>query len=182
MSNETTTRSHLASSTTTQEHAHALSPLSEQSFTFVTQRWKRGLAVGAGAVAQLGLGLFLLSQIEATPGLRSQLAVLGSVFCICGAAFLVSAIRDLFGRLVVDDTGVSISPSIAGFNITWDQIERCEVKEIHSQHAESPYILFWIKGSVTPLYIPYGWLSGRDRHQIQQVLQARVPSRALAAS
>jgi hypothetical protein len=179
MSNEAVLGLSITQPVTHRERGHH-SPHGEQSFTFVSQRWRRGLAIGSGALAQFALGTFLLSEIHATPGLRSQLAVVGSVLLICGAACMVSAIRDLFGRLVIDDHGIAIRPNFTGFSIPWDKIQRCEVKDIHSRHSDSPYILIWSKGSDTPLYIPYGWLSDQDRHQIQAVLHTRVPSEAMA--
>lgn len=179
MSNEATFALPISQPVVLRESTHT-SAWAEQSFTFVSQRWQRGVTVGAGALVQLALGLFLLAEIQSTPGLKSQLALLGSILVVTGVACLVSASRDLFGRLVINNDGISVQPFVAGFSIPWEKIVRCQVKDLHSRHAESPYILLWTRDSACPVYIPYGWLSTHDRHQVQQVLAIRVPSDALA--
>ena len=162
-----------------QDRRDAFTARGELSWSFAAQRWRHGLAVGAGAVLQLALALFLLSQIKTSPGLKTQLAAMGFIFCFCGATCLVSSIRDLFGRLVVDDKGISVHPSIAGFSMTWEQIIRCEVKDAQSNCADSPFILLWGLGSDDLWCVPGGWLSHANRVQVQRVLEDGVLGRTM---
>lgn len=169
--------------TTYQDRHHPFIVLGELSWSFAAQRWRNGLVVGVGAVLQLSLALFLLSQIRTSPGLRTQLAALVFIFCISGATCLISSIRDLCGRLVVDDAGIAVHPVIAGFSMTWDDIIRCEVLEAQSSHADSAFLQLWMQGADSPWSVPCGWLSQADRVEIQRALECRVrvrgPGRAM---
>lgn len=150
-------------------------------YSFSGRRWKRGLIVSGLGVLALAIGVILLAEIHLTPGLKSQLVLLGSALIVGGLACQISAIRDLFGTLVIDDEGVAIRPSSTGFKIEWDKLDRWEVREQESQHLESPCIRLWIQGSECPVFIPYGWLDPNDRHQIRRTLKQRVPHREVLA-
>ena len=149
-----------------------------QTFAFATQRWQNGLALGAGGMALLSVGLFLLSQISTTPALVTQLAILGAVGCISGLALLMKSIRDLLGRLIIDETGIAIRPGFAGFAITWNELQRWEVRAEGDRHPEIPSVRFWIQGEPCALFIPNGWLTDANRDQIRHLLHTHAADRS----
>lgn len=163
--------------TTYRDRHHSFVGPDVLTWSFAAQRWRNGLTVGFGAVLQLSLALFLLSQISTSPGLKSQLSAMVFIFCVSGATCLIASIRDLFGRLVVDDKGISVHPGIAGFSLTWEQVVRCEVLAAQSGHADAAFLQLWIDGSDSPWSVPCGWLSQADRVEIQHALESRVRGR-----
>lgn len=163
--------------TTYRDRHHSFVGPDELTWSFAAQRWRNGLTVGFGAVLQLSLALFLLSQISTSPGLKSQLSAMVFIFCVSGATCLIASIRDLFGRLVVDDKGISVYPGIAGFSLTWEQVVRCEVLATQCSHEDSAFIQLWTRGSDCQWCVPCGWLSQADRVEIQHALESRVRGR-----
>ena len=161
-------------------HAHSAVP-AELFFAFRSTRWRTGLVLGAGGTALLAVGLFLLSQISETPALTAQLAILGSLGVVGGLAFLTKSVRDLLGRLVINDDGISVRPGFAGFSVPWSELTRWEVKAESDRHPEDPSVRFWIQGTLCPVFIPNGWLSDDARQQLRQELRSRVPSMSIAA-
>ena len=66
-------------------------------FELPAQRWRRGLAQSASGALLVVTSLYLLAQIGPTPGLATQLAILGSLGSIGGVWLLINAARNLFG-------------------------------------------------------------------------------------
>ena len=142
-----------------------------QTFAFSAQRRKTGLAQGLGGAALLAVGAFLLTQITATPGLAVQLAILGSVCAVGGLGFLVRSMGDLYGRLVIDESGIAIRPSITGYSIRWNELDRWEVKFDSAQYPEANSVLFWTPDAPCALFIPNSSLTHQNRVDLRQILQ-----------
>lgn len=123
------------------------------------------------------VGAFLLSQIPTTAALTSQLAILGSLGLIGGASFWAYSFRDLFGRITIDDQGISARPNLMGFSIPWDELVRWEMKDDGLRHADAPSIQFWIQGEPCPMFIPNGWLNDAGREHLRQALWCRATSK-----
>lgn len=162
-------------------HSHAETPIA-RSFAFATQRWKSGLVQGVGGMGLLGMGVFLLSQIGSTPALVVQLAILGSVCSVGGLALLAKAVSGLFGRLVIDDTGIAVRPGFTGYSIAWSELDRWEVQLDSERHPEAHSIRFWTAGSPCALFIPNSWLSNQDRAHVRRSLMSYAAGKALHSS
>ena len=158
-------------------HSHA-ETTGVQSFSFAGQCWKVGLSQGASGTGLLVVGVFLLSQIGSTPALVTQLAILGSVCSIGGLALLTKSIGNLFGRLVIDESGIAVRPGITGFSITWSELVRWQVNLDSELHPEAHSIRFWIAGSPCALFLPNGWLTHQDHAQIRRTLLAHAADKA----
>lgn len=170
----------VAHEVTTHSIAHAPADAAvAQSFTFSAQRWKSGLVQGAGGLGLLGMGAFLLSQISSTPGLAAQLAILGSVCSVGGLAMLLKSIRDFFGRLNIDETGIAVRPGFAGYSVAWSELTRWDVKLDEDQHPEAHSLRFWTTNSPCAMFVPNSWLSDHDRAQVRRALLAHAPDKAM---
>ena len=157
-------------------HAHATLP-AELSIAFRSARWRVGLGFGAGGTVMLAVGAFLLSQIAATPALTAQLAILGSLGIVGGLALLTKSVRDLFGRLVINDDGIAVRPVFAGFSISWNELTNWEVKVDRNQHPDVPAIRFWTQGTLCPLFVSNGWLNDEARDHIRHALWTRASNK-----
>jgi hypothetical protein len=142
-----------------------------KTFAFSAQRRKSGLVQGAGGVALLAVGIFLLTQITATPGLAVQLAILGALCTIGGLGFMVRSLGDTFGRLVVDEAGIAIRPSITGYSIRWSELDRWEVKLDSEKYPEANSVLFWTQDTPCALFLTNSSLTQQDRVDLRQILQ-----------
>ena len=123
------------------------------------------------------MGVFLLTQIGSTPGLVTQLAILGSVCSVGGLALLTKSISNLFGRLVIDETGIAVRPGLTGYSIAWNELNRWDVN-LDSEHSEAHSIRFWTTGSPCALFIPNSRLTHHDRAQVRRALLAYAADKA----
>lgn len=162
-------------------HGHTETPIA-QSFAFASQRWKYGVFHGAGGTGLFVMGVFLLSQIGSTPALAVQLAILGAVCSVGGLALLTKAVSGLFGRLVIDDTGIAVRPGFTGYSIAWSELDRWDVQLDSDRHPESQSIRFWTAGSPCALFIPNSWLSDQDRARVRRSLMLYAAGKALHSS
>jgi hypothetical protein len=122
-------------------------------FSFAPQRQKAGIVQGVIGVSLALLGAFLISQISTTPALVAQLAILGAVGVIGGLALMTRAVSDLAGRLVIDDTGISIRPAMTGYAISWNELSRWDVKLETEKYPEANGVLFWTGDEPCAMFI-----------------------------
>lgn len=162
--------------THTQAHSHETAA-TPQSFAFTSQRWKSGLQQGISGTGLLVMGVFLLSQISSTPALVAQLAILGSVCSVGGLALLMKAVGGMFGRLVIDESGIAIRPGFTGFSITWNELARWDVN-LDAEYPEAHCVRFWTPDSPCALFIPNNWLTDHSRAQIRRSLLAHAADKA----
>ena len=161
-------------------HARSHAPTAAvQSFAFATQRWQYGLTQAVGGTSLAVMGAFLLTQIGSTPGLTTQLAILGSICAVGGVALLTKAARDLFGRLVIDQNGITLRPGFAGFTISWNELKRWQVQLEGNSHPSSPSIRLWTQVESCPLFIPNSWLSDHDRDQIRHAMYSHAADKCM---
>ena len=159
-------------------HAHHHeSAATPQSFAFVSQRWKSGLTQGASGTGLFAMGAFLLSQISSTPALVSQLAILGAACSIGGPALLTKAVGDLFGKLVIDESGIAIHPAFTGYSIAWSELSQWDVN-LDADFPEAHSVRFWTPSSPCALSIPNSWLNHHDRTQIRRCLLSHAAAKA----
>lgn len=166
----------------TVSHGRTSNESCHRVFRFAPRQKIRGVLLGLAGFASLGLGVFLLAQIKATPGLKSQLILMGLILSVCAFVSEVIAVRSMFGRLIIDEEGISIRPSVTGYTITWNKLERWGVKIMESPHLESPCAQFWIVDHECPVFIPYGWLTANDRKLLHETLQAWAPEQEMISS
>ncbi|MFO1096313.1 MAG: hypothetical protein U0992_23865 [Planctomycetaceae bacterium] len=144
------------------------------AFAFVRQRWQNGILTVVGAGLMGVSGGFLLSQISATPGLKVQLAILGALLLIGALVMLRKAGTDLFGSIHVDRDGIHMRPTLAGFSVPWNRINRWEVCE-DAQATYLPCLKVWVDGEEHPRSVPNGFLSHQDLHRLRKLLLVGRP-------
>lgn len=149
----------------------------EHCFSFARRRW----AIGAGKIIQSGLmiasGVFLLTQIRSTPNLAIQIAIVGGLIAIGGAAIAVRSLRDFFGGVSISPAGVNVRFAIERYSLPWDQVEKWQVNELAADVAEMPAISFWTKRDVVRKTVPGCHLTVEDYRHVRQVLAAMAPER-----
>lgn len=158
-------------------HSHATETPIAQSFAFSAQRWKSGVTHAASGTGLLAMGVFLLTQIGSTPGLAMQLAILGAVGSVSGLALLTKSIGDLFGRLVIDEAGIAVRPSITGYSIAWNELSRWDVN-LDAEFPEAQSVRFWTPDSPCAMFLSNSSLSYHDRTQIRRALLAHAADKA----
>lgn len=142
-----------------------------QSFGFGSQCARSGRTSAALGVVLGTTGLFLISQIGSTPALVLQLAILGAGCTVGGLSLIMRSIRDLFGRLVIDEVGISIRPSIVGYSISWNELSHWEVRTGMDRYPDANSILLWTGDTPCAMFIPNNWLSDQERVQIARSLR-----------
>lgn len=149
------------------------------SFAFSSRRWMSGLGQAAAAVGFTGVGIGLLTQVASTPALRVQVAILGLLLIAGGIAFGFRAVQELFGRLVLDRSGIHSRPGPLGFSIAWNDLRRWEVREDVPGNSVIPCIRLWQSGESTSCAIPSRLLSDGDRREVWRQLRLRAPHREI---
>ncbi len=148
-----------------------------RTFSFFGQRRRSGVTQGWAGVTLLAVGAFLFSQIGTTHLLAVQLAILGSVCIVGGLGFAILSIRDLFGRLVIDESGIAVRPGIIGETIRWNELAGWEVKPDSSRYPEACTVLIWTQEDPCALFVPNNWLTGQDRLELRRMLQTYAPEK-----
>lgn len=147
------------------------------TFSFFAQRRRSGVTQGWAAVTLLAVGSFLFSQIGTTHLLTVQLAILGSFCVVGGLGFAILSIRDLFGRLVIDESGIAVRPGIVGETIRWNELAGWEVKPDSIRYPEACSVLIWTQDDPCALFVPNNWLTGQDRLELRRMLQTYAPEK-----
>ncbi len=142
-----------------------------QSFGFGSQCARNGRTSAAIGAILLATGLFLISQIGSTPALVLQLAILGAGCTVGGLGLIMRSIRDLFGRLVIDEVGIAIRPSIVGYSISWNELSHWEVRTGMDRYPDANSILLWTGDIPCAMFVPNNWLSDHERVQIARSLR-----------
>jgi hypothetical protein len=142
---------------------------------FAQQRALQGAMKLFWASVAASLGVFLLSQIPATPGLRSQLMLLG-LLSLGGAAVLVYlAWHDLLGRVIVSTDGIALRPSAGGFTVSWSDLVGWEWLPDMEPAREFHQLRLFERHRRDPHVIEVAWLSEGDRHWLRQILMTSLP-------
>jgi hypothetical protein len=140
----------------------------------------RFLHVGRRAVMALGcagLGIALLMQIDDTPALAVQIALMGGSITLGGIVWGVQSILEFLGQLVIDGSGIHHLPAVSGFSIAWDDLQRWEVRDDVPETMPIPSVRFWVHERSGSYSVPDRLLSVADREDIRRILQRRVPQR-----
>lgn len=146
-------------------------------FPFSRRRWAMGAGKIIQALLMLASGVFLLTQIRATPNLSVQIAIVGGLIAVGGAALAVRSLRDLFGGLTISPDGVQVRFALERYSLSWDQIEKWQVNELAADVAEMPVVSFWTQTDVVRKTIPGCHLTIEDYRHVRQVLAAIAPDR-----
>lgn len=125
------------------------------------------LATGAASAA---LGAFLLAEVPKTPGLALNLGIIGGIGIVAAAVLTLLALRDLTGRLAVNENGISLSPGWAGFNLTWKQVSSWQTTDEDELPPQMQQLKLWRRGEVTPIVVDTGWLSVESRGTLRKIL------------
>lgn len=98
-------------------------PRSPLQLNFRTQKLADGLRGLAGVVFGFGVGVFLLTHIPATPKLYLQVTSVAIVCLLLAASLLPFTIGCLLGQLRIDSVGISVTPRLVGFRISWHDLQ-----------------------------------------------------------
>lgn len=134
-----------------------------------------GLAFALGSVGLVLTGLFLLSQVAATPNVAVQLSAVGLMLTGAGLACLHQSTRRLLGGLTIDDQGISLTPALAGFTIPWPCLKRWQIRDRSFPLTGQPMARFWAEGQSLEFSIPAGSLSEEDLQTLRQILRDYAP-------
>jgi len=148
-----------------------------KTFSFFGQRRRSGVTQGWAGVSLLVTGSFLLSQVATTHAVTVQVAILGSICVVSGLGFLALCVRDLFGRLIIDESGITIRPTMVGESIGWNEVAGWEVRPDSSRYPEACTVLIWTQDDPCALFIPNNWLTGQDRIELRRMLQTYAPEK-----
>lgn len=114
------------------------------------------------------------------PGLAVQLAILGAVCSVGGLALLTKSLGDLFGRLVIDETGISVRPIFIGYSIAWNELSRWDVN-LDAEFPEAQCVRFWTPGSPCAMFLSNSSLTHHDRTPIRRALFAHASDKATSS-
>ncbi len=168
---------HFATDQEAVEQNEVLSLTATHRFAFVRRRW----AAGAGTVIQGVLlttaGGFLLSQVQSTPRLAVQVAIVGGLLLAGGIALFVRAAGDFVGQVSVGPAGLQARLGWAHRSFTWPEVKRWRVRDEFADADEMRSLEIWPASSGRVLAIRGGRMSERDHRQVRQLLQAFAPGR-----
>jgi len=143
-------------------------------FGFAGQRWFTGAGTVTKGALMITAGVFLLSQIPATPNLVVQMAILSGLLIVGGAAFVLVSLGDFFGSLTIDEQGYRANFVLTGFSGTWSNVVNWVVHE-SSHNADIPAVQIWTGPQQVIHAIPGGYLSKEEGHRVHQLLRALAP-------
>ena len=101
----------------------------------------------------------------------------GPACSIGGLALLTKAVGDLFGKLVIDESGIAIHPAFTGYSIAWSELSQWDVN-LDADFPEAHSVRFWTPSSPCALSIPNSWLNHHDRTQIRRCLLSHAAAKA----
>jgi hypothetical protein len=152
----------------------------ELNFGFARQRWQNGILLTLQAAAMFAAGIFLLSEIPATPNLKVQMAILSGLLIAGGIVMLPKILVDFFGSIRVDETGIHMAPTLVGFSAPWSMVEKWEIRDCNGATA-SHSIRVWSNDTNRSHTVPAGFLSHHDLHRLRRVMLASSPSEKAAS-
>lgn len=151
--------------------AHGAAATTSVVFRMSASRIKPGIMKLFWAGLSAAIGAFLLAEVPKTPGLALNLAIIGGGGLAAAAALLLLAYRDLAGRLTVDEQGIALAPSWAGFNLAWKQVSSWQVTDEDELPPQLQQLKLWRKGEPTPIIVDTSWLGTDSRHTLRKVLR-----------
>jgi len=97
---------------------------------FSRTRWFSGVSALTQAALMTGVGVFLFSQISATPKLAMQMTIVSSLLVAGGVLCSLTAVRDFLGFLSLDAKGYACRTGFKQFKGEWPQVRTWHVNEI----------------------------------------------------
>jgi hypothetical protein len=88
------------------------------------------------------------------------------------------AMVHFFGRLMINENGITVLPKFAGYSIAWSELERWDVN-LNSHNPEGHSIRFWTATSPSALFVPNRFLTSQDRAEIRHWLMHYAANKAL---
>ena len=150
---------------------HGASSKTSAVFRMSSNRTKPGLMKLVWAGISAGLGGFLLAEVPKTPGLALNLAIIGGIGLVASVVLVLLALRDLTGRLIVNEKGIALTPRWAGFNLAWKQVSSWQVTDEDELPPQLQQLKFWRQGEPTPIIVDTSWLCIDSRHTLRKVLR-----------
>jgi hypothetical protein len=149
----------------------ALDLTATHSFTFARQRWFAGASNVVRGVLLGTTGIFLLSQMGNTRNLVVQIAILGTLLTIGGAAFLVRSLSDFFGGVHLNAKAIRVRYGLFGYTVPWSQITTYCVNEAAIKSPALPSVVLELNSPARQRLIPGGHLSNEAHLRIRRLLQ-----------
>lgn len=160
--------------------SHQLSALLPESFRFTRQLLRRAVGRAAKGSALAITSLFLFSQIEHTPSLKWQMALLAAVGLMAGVAYIAGAVHDLYGKLTIDVHGIHLTPHLTGFSINWRDLDQWDVQEFTRTSAGFPRMKFWLLGDRSPVLVPSECFHDDEYERIASALRRHCSEKEIA--
>lgn len=139
-------------------------------FWFGRRLWLAGLGLCLQAALLIVAGVFLLTQMSATPNLVVQIAITGGLLTLGGVAVLWRALGDFMAGLKIDRKGVRVQLGWSRLFVPWSNIERWSVNE--PRLAQLPAITLWLARRKQPVVVTGAQADAAARHEIHEVLRA----------
>jgi hypothetical protein len=135
------------------------------AFSFLRRRWFGAAGQVLQGTLVASAGYFLLTQIDDTPKLAVQIAIVGGLLALGGLAFIARAVADLTSRLTINRAGIRGRFGLVGLRLSWPEVEKWRVHD-HGSLAEHFGVEIWTPGAAASQKIPSGYF---DRHELQQM-------------
>jgi hypothetical protein len=147
-------------------------------FYFAPLRWLTGVDSLVKSALMFFPGVFLLSQVSATPNLRIQVATAGTLLAGGGIAFFVHSLRDFLGGLTIDAAGITARRGLFSKTLAWSEIKRWNVDNSAANMAELSSIQLWSTESDFPqVVVPGSFLSENEHRLVRQLLLVFAPDK-----
>jgi hypothetical protein len=149
-------------------------PIAVQSSEPVSLRIsRRGPGVLAGLISLVLTVTGVLAMTRASE-YRIPMIVVG-VACWGGSLFgLRVAVRDLFGTLIADESGIRLRPRLCGIHLWWSEVSLWYLEG----ERRSAVFYFWKSGFNTPVTLPAKWLKQPDRERLTLALRTFAANKA----
>lgn len=159
----------------THSHSEPIDLNATYRFAFARQRWFSGLTALAQGGLMAGVGIFLLTQIPATPNLTIQMAILGTLLSLGGALVAARTWSDFFGSITVNADGLRMSHGLASFQLEWPNVTRWRITESAAKTSDLAAADVWTITSEFPHRIPGARLDLHDLRKLRHLLHAFAP-------
>ncbi|MBI3866282.1 MAG: hypothetical protein HY290_30755 [Planctomycetia bacterium] len=172
----------LRSNETRDERLLAIATESTHRFQFAPLCWPAAVDSLVKFLMTFVPGVFLLTQVSATPSLKVQIAVVGALLIAGGMVFFAQSVHDLLGGLTIDAAGITSRRGLLlSKTISWSDLRCWNVNESAAKTTDIPSIQFWTADTKFPQVTIFGGcLTEKDHRLVRQLLQVFDPSKETA--
>lgn len=139
-------------------------------FWFGRRLWMAGVGFILQGAALIAAGVFLLTQISATPNLVVQIALTGGLLTLGGIVILYRASGDFLAAMRIDRQGIRVHLGWRRMFIPWACVEAWSVQD--PMLEDLPAITIRVHKKSEPVVVTAAQADPVTRQDIQTVLRA----------